>query len=101
MLLDKIIDLATDNQQPLTVLLRQCIVLAYDLKNEGLKEWANHELNGYPDPAKVPEYRMAGLEPLESLTQVICFQPSNAPSRQERWRKHTGGLLRRFVSRSQ
>jgi hypothetical protein len=59
MLLDKIIDLAIDNQQPLSVLLRQCIVLAYELKNPELKGWANHELNGYPDDAKVPEYRVA------------------------------------------
>src|SRR3982074_3741084 len=57
MLLDKIVELATDNQQPLTVLLRQCIVLAYEVKNEQLKEWANHELNGYSDQTKVPEYR--------------------------------------------
>jgi AbiTii len=58
MLLDKIIELATDNQQPLTVLLRQCIVLAYELKNEQLKIWANAELNGYSDRDKVPEYRI-------------------------------------------
>jgi hypothetical protein len=58
MLLDKIIELATDNQQPLTVLLRQCIVLAYEIKNLQLKVWANDELNGYADPNKVPEYRI-------------------------------------------
>jgi hypothetical protein len=57
-LLDKIIELATDNQQPLTVLLRQCIVLAYEVKNEQLREWANDELNGYSDREKVPEYRI-------------------------------------------
>ena len=56
-LLDKIIELATDNQQPLTVLLRKCIVLAHEMKNDQLKEWANHELNGYPDQTKVPRYR--------------------------------------------
>jgi hypothetical protein len=27
------------------------------MKNDQLKEWANHELNGYPDQAKVPQYR--------------------------------------------
>jgi hypothetical protein len=56
-LLDKIIELATDNRQPLTVLLRQCIVLAYEVKNEQLREWAHDELNGYSDREKVPEYR--------------------------------------------
>jgi hypothetical protein len=57
MLLDKIIELATDNQQPLTVLLRQCVVLGYELKNDRLKVWANDELNGYSDQTSVPEYR--------------------------------------------
>jgi AbiTii len=58
MLLDKIIELATDIHQPLSVLLRQCILLGYELKNESLKTWANQELNGYIDPDKVPEYRV-------------------------------------------
>jgi len=58
LLLDKIIELATDIQQPLSVLLRQCILLCYELKNESLKTWANQELNGYPDAHKVPEYRV-------------------------------------------
>jgi hypothetical protein len=57
MLLDKIIELATDDKQPLPVLLRQCIVLAHELKNVGLREWANRELKGYPDSSNVPEYR--------------------------------------------
>jgi hypothetical protein len=58
MLLDKIIELATDIKQPPSVLLRQCILLAYELKNESLKTWANEELKGYTDPKKVPEYRI-------------------------------------------
>ncbi len=58
MLLDKIIELATDNQQPLTVLLRQCVVLSYEVNNERLRAWANDELKGYSDAATVPEYRI-------------------------------------------
>jgi hypothetical protein len=58
MLLDKIIELATDNQQPLAVLLRQCLVLAHEMKNDQLKEWANHELNGYSDQSELPKYRI-------------------------------------------
>jgi hypothetical protein len=34
MLLDEIIDLATDNKQPIAVLLRKCIVLGHRLKND-------------------------------------------------------------------
>jgi hypothetical protein len=49
MLLDEIIDLAVDSKQPVTALLRKCIVLAHQLKNERLRKWANEELNGYGD----------------------------------------------------
>jgi hypothetical protein len=57
-LLDKIIELATDEDKPLPVLLRQCVVLGHELKNESLKTWANQELNGYADPEQVPKYRI-------------------------------------------
>lgn len=58
MLLDRIIELATDEDRPLSVLLRQCVVLAHEMKNDSLKTWANQELNGYTDVAKLPEYRI-------------------------------------------
>lgn len=58
MLLEKIIELATDTDKPLSVLLRNCVVLGHELKNDSLKTWANQELNGYTDPQKVPEYRV-------------------------------------------
>lgn len=58
MLLDDIIELATDNKQPITTLLRKCIVLAHQLKNERLKVWANKELNGYDPDDNLPAYRV-------------------------------------------
>jgi hypothetical protein len=57
MLLDDIINLAVDNKQSVSTLLRKCLVLAHQLKNERLKEWANEELNGYSSVEKLPEYR--------------------------------------------
>jgi hypothetical protein len=33
-LVDEIIDLAVDDKTPLPVILRKCLVLAHDLKNE-------------------------------------------------------------------
>jgi hypothetical protein len=57
MLLDDIVSLATDDTHSITVLLRKCVVLAHQLKNERLKIWANQELNGYDSPDEVPEYR--------------------------------------------
>jgi len=58
MLLDEIIGLAVDNKQPITTLLRKCIVLAHQLKNERLRMWANEELNGYSSIDNLPDYRI-------------------------------------------
>ena len=59
MLLDEIIELAVDNEHPLTVLLRKCLLLAHQLGNEQLKAWANQELSGYKSADRMPEYRIA------------------------------------------
>jgi hypothetical protein len=58
MLLNDIIDLATDDKQPITTLLRKCIVLAHQLKNDRLRIWANEELNGYKSIDNLPKYRI-------------------------------------------
>ncbi len=57
-LLDDIINLAIDGKQPLPDLLRKCLRLGHELKNEQLKTWANQELNGYEFGKDVPEYRV-------------------------------------------
>jgi len=46
-LLDDIITLAEDDRNSLPNLLRKCLRLASELKNERLKTWANQELDGY------------------------------------------------------
>jgi hypothetical protein len=56
-LLDDIINLAIDGKQPLPDILRKCLLLGHELKNDHLKQWANQELNGYKSTADVPEYR--------------------------------------------
>ena len=53
-LLDDIINLAVDGKQPLPDILRKCLLLAYELKNERLKTWANQELNGYEPALDLP-----------------------------------------------
>jgi len=56
--LDDIIRLAQDDQQSLPNLLRRCLTLASELKNDQLKKWANQELDGYQDAFdQVPAYR--------------------------------------------
>ena len=58
MILDDIIALATDDKTRITVVLRKCLVLAHALKNDRLKTWSHHELNGYEEVADLPSYRM-------------------------------------------
>jgi hypothetical protein len=58
MLLAEIIKLAVDDKQPLATLLRQCLILAYELNNDRLKLWANQELNGYGSSEGLPDYRV-------------------------------------------
>jgi AbiTii len=62
LLLDEIVSLATDNKQPLSVLLRKCLILAHELKNERLKNWVSQELNGYTSVKDLPEYRTMGAQ---------------------------------------
>jgi hypothetical protein len=58
LLLDDIINLAIDGSQPLPDILRKCLLLGYELKNQQLKNWANQELNGYRSRKDVPAYRI-------------------------------------------
>jgi hypothetical protein len=64
MLLDDIIDIAVGKDQPVSVLLRKCLLLAHQLKNERLKAWANQELNGYATEENLPQYRIVGAQAL-------------------------------------
>lgn len=57
-LLDDLINLAIDGDQPLPDILRKCLLLGHELKNQQLKDWANQELNGYESPTDVPDYRI-------------------------------------------
>jgi hypothetical protein len=56
-LIDDIISGAITDAEPLSNLLRRCLVLAHRLKNEKLSQWANRELNGYKHVDELPEYR--------------------------------------------
>jgi hypothetical protein len=58
MLLDEIIDLATTDREPVSVLLRKCLILGHRLKNERLIAWANQELKGYDSIDGLPTYRI-------------------------------------------
>ena len=81
--------------KPLSVLLRQCVVLGHELKNDSLKTWANQELNGYTDLHTVPEYRtmLAGAVGIfnagyafPSITRPI---PVGGMEKEHRWAAET------------
>lgn len=56
-LLEDIIESVTVSKEPVSDILRRCLVLAFKLKNGTLKRWVEHELNGYGDAAELPNYR--------------------------------------------
>src|SRR6266536_2696812 len=47
------------DDRPLAAVLRMAMVLAARLDNQMLRDWADRELNGYPDDAPLPPYRAA------------------------------------------
>jgi hypothetical protein len=61
-LLESIRDSAVDANSNISTILRKCKVLAVELDSKLLEEWVLHESNGYPEDAKVPDYRVCTLE---------------------------------------
>ncbi len=84
MLLDDIIELATNTGQSITVLLRKCVVLAHQIKNDRLKTWANKELSGYGDEDELPDYRVVSATATGHFSgwggsQAALSYPSGSP----------------------
>ena len=59
-LLDDIIEAATDDKVPIGTLLRKCLVLEQQVKNEKFKAWLDNELDGYDrdHESDFPSYRV-------------------------------------------
>jgi hypothetical protein len=57
-LLDDIRDGAIRCSSDIDGVLRQCLLLAAKLGHEPFREWVESELNGYPDRASLPDYRI-------------------------------------------
>lgn len=60
-LLQDIVAAATQEECDVPSLLRKALVLASRLRNDELKTWVSHELNGYPEEDMVPEYRRSDV----------------------------------------
>jgi hypothetical protein len=58
-LLQEIQEGATGNTEPLTVVLRKCMILAARLDHQPFRDWVTRELEGYPEDQRddVPSYR--------------------------------------------
>jgi predicted nucleotide-binding protein len=62
-----------------TVLLRQCKVLAARLANQELKDWVERELNGYPSVDTLPPYRVLNVESYGHFSGPFQSGLRNAP----------------------
>jgi hypothetical protein len=78
-LVDEIIELASDGKKSLADALRKCLVLAFELKNEALKEWTEKELNGFYKGDVVPKYREANLHSKGNFTGIGGSRLTNRP----------------------
>lgn len=56
--LEEIIDLLGDTDQPIVKSLFRFKSIAFDLNAEEITTWINCEINGYPDDAILPDYRI-------------------------------------------
>jgi hypothetical protein len=56
-LLDEIIEGAVSDTQPIGTVLRKCLVLERQVKNEKFRIWLNNELDGYDNVDELPDYR--------------------------------------------
>ena len=78
-LVDEIIDGAVDGRTPLADVLRKCLVLSFQLKNDRLKEWVEKELNGYGREDTLPEYRDLQLHSKGHFLGAAGASISNLP----------------------
>jgi hypothetical protein len=79
-LLQDIETAATDSTIPIVDLLRKCKVLASRLRHQEFSDWINKELNGYPIPKEIPQYRrMVFNNPIGNFIGPYGSEYRNAP----------------------
>lgn len=64
---------------PLATVLRKALVLASKLGSNRLRDWASYELNGYPNDAELPSYRVIQCESRCDLSGMFQSFIKNAP----------------------
>lgn len=78
-MISKIINEILDPSVEITVILRKVKVLAYQLDLDELKEWVEHELNGYKDRDSVPDYRRYQATNIGNFVGAYGSQFNNIP----------------------
>ena len=46
-----------DESKSVAAALRKCLALGGRVRSAALRDWASHELHGYPDKVSLPDYR--------------------------------------------
>lgn len=77
----KIIKELVSNEISLEVALNRLLIIASDIENDELAQWAENELNGYSDSAALPEYRVIDIGDTYFVYSGINgrFKVENAP----------------------
>jgi len=78
-LLREIQEAAVSDDVGITTLLRKAKVLAARVGSDELSSWVDLELNGYPDRALLPEYRIADVRALGTFAGPFGSGARNAP----------------------
>ena len=81
----KILKELVNEEISLNIALKRLIVLAADINDNDLKEWAEKEINGYNADDEVPEYRklcshygvLHGRSKMKFLCRLQCQNPNS------------------------
>lgn len=57
-LIDDIIEMASNDKEPIGNLLRKCLILERQIPNEKFRAWLDNELDGYETTEEIPNYRV-------------------------------------------
>jgi AbiTii len=56
-LIDELIELASNDKEPIGNVLRKCLIVESQFSNDSFRAWVDRELDGYGDDDEVPSYR--------------------------------------------
>lgn len=75
--LNEMMEMAISSQAPLADLLRRCLVLAIRLDMDDFEQWAEQELNGYPNKDSLPDYRVSKVRSYGTLSNGFRMEKNH------------------------